>query len=229
MRPPPRLSNVYTPVVLPETAAAAAAAAAGQASGRRKEKILAQRSSRRPPHELRRLRMESGLIASAAGSALVQLGNTQVLCTVTGPVTAASPHVPNHLPLNMDEGVLHVDVKYLPATGFPESAIQAESVTPIDPAEQQQFRGLYSWMVNRETDLSARVLSALEAAVPLRPYPKCAICVQITVLQDDGSIVPVCVTAAVAALTQATIELYDLVTACTVAVVATTKDDCCWC
>jgi exosome complex component MTR3 len=209
MRPPPRLSNCYTPLPLPKNVA----------PKDRKARVLARRGDR-SPHTLRPLRLESNVISSASGSALVELGNTKVLCTVTGPVTTACPQIPSSLQLKMDEGILYVDVKYTPATGYREDKVEA--VSSIDPNQQQQHNKLHSFMLNRESDLSARVLSALQAAVPLRPYPKCAIAIQLTVLQDDGSILPACVTAASLALTQAGIEVYDLVTACSVAVILQT-------
>ena len=73
--------------------------------------------------------------------------------------------------------------------------------------------------MTRETDLSSRLLSALSAAVPLQQYPKCALVVRVSILQDDGSVLPACVTAASLALANASVEMYDLVTCCSVAVV----------
>ena len=182
MRPPPRLSNVYTPAVLPQQ--------------QQSQPIDALRHRcHRAPHELRRLHLTSGLIElqqDTSGSALVQLGHTQVLCTVTGPVTAASSRVPNHLCLTMDEGVLHVEVQYAPASPLLSAAATESSVTPIDPSEagSSAQRGRYAGMVQSETDLATRVSAALQAAVPLRPYPKCALVVRLTVLQDDGGVLP---------------------------------------
>lgn len=227
MRPPPRLSNCYTPLPRPKDDVALSAR-------HNKEQVLSQRSKEgaanhkncRSPHSLRHLLLESNVISSASGSALVELGSTKVLCTVTGPVTASCPAVPPSLQLNMDAGTLYVDVKYTPATGYPQDKI--ETVGNIDPNNnnQQQPSGkLHSFLLQRESDLSARVLSALQAAVPLAPYPKCAIVLQLTVLQDDGSVLAACVTAASLALIQAGIEVYDVVTACSVAVVVLPTTD----
>lgn len=213
MSPPPRLSNCYTPLPRPDKVPRLD----------RKERVLAKRNeSCRSPDALRRLLLESNVISSASGSALVELGNTKVLCIVIGPVTDACPAVPSYVQLNMGVGTLFVDVKYAPATGFPDDKI--ETVGNIDPNQQQQHSKLRTFISHRESDLSVRLLSALQAAVPLAPYPKCAIVLQLTVLQDDGSVLPACVTAACLALVHAGIELYDVVTACSVAVVQTAHE-----
>ncbi|EEC48428.1 predicted protein, partial [Phaeodactylum tricornutum CCAP 1055/1] len=132
------------------------------------------------------------VLEAAQGSALVELGHTKVIGQVLGPVTASSSHLPPSLQLNMEEGVMHFE---LLSTGK-----------------------INSWTIARETDLASNLSDALSASVPLRQYPKCALLVKITVLQDDGSILPACITAATLALADASVEMYDVVAASTVAV-----------
>lgn len=178
----------------------------------------------RPNHSLRRLVLESGILSSTPGSALVELGHTKVLCQVFGPVTAAPDLLPSSVPLSMDEGTLYYEVKYLPHVGYPTSTMVASSVSYIDQSSLFSYGRIHSQIMTRETDLSSRLLSALTAAVPLQQYPKCALVVRVTILQDDGSVLPVCVTAASLALANARVEMYDLVTCCSVAVVRNNDD-----
>lgn len=237
MRPPPRLTTCYTPLPC-------------QQDGKfltmkqRQERVLNQRdgtgngggdngkvNDSRSAHSLRRLLLESNVVGrngSVAGSALVELGHTKVLCTVTGPVTSASSVIPSSVPLSLDRGTLYVEVKYVHTTGFPDDIL--ESVRSIEThkssntsaTSQGQRKSasqlLASGVQTRETDLATKLMTALEAAVPLTSYPKCAIVLHVTVLQDDGNMLAATVTAATMALVDAGMELYDVVTACSVAV-----------
>ena len=174
----------------------------------------------RSEHSLRRLVLHSNVVESAAGSALVELGHTKVICQVIGPITSASKGMPPNLPLNMEEGVLHCEVRYAPHIGYPTASLVNNTVSTMDQSNQLLSSGkVTSWTITRETDLASRLGDCLAAAVPLKQYPKCAILVQVTVLQDDGSVLPACITAASIALADAAVEIYDLVTASTVAVV----------
>ena len=73
--------------------------------------------------------------------------------------------------------------------------------------------------------LSRALHTALAAAVPLSEYPKAALVVHVTVLQDDGSLLPACVAAATVALARARVTLCDVVTAGSVAVVVNDGTD----
>jgi len=211
-----KLSNCYVPLPV---------SASRGALRKDKKELLATRDSgdgqtTRSEHSLRRLLLQSNVIESAAGSALVEIGHTKVICQVIGPITSASKDMPPNLLLNMEEGVLHCQVRYAPHIGYPTAALVNNSVSTMDQSNQLLSSGkVTSWTITRETDLASRLSDSLAAAVPVKQYPKCAILVQVTVLQDDGSILPACITAASIALAGAAIEIYDLVTASTVAVV----------
>lgn len=205
-KPEFKLSNCYVPLELP-----------AQEASEKNERQSGDDQTTRASHSLRRIHIDSHVLQS--GSALVELGHTKVICQVTSPVYAASPLIPSSLQLSVDEGTLYCEVNYLPHASYPTSRILAASATPLDQSHQQfSSSRVNTWRLSRESDLSARLLSALQAAVPLQQYPKCCIRVQVTVLQDDGSVLPACVAAASVALTQASVELYDLVTSCQVAV-----------
>jgi ribonuclease PH len=240
MRPPPRLSNCYVPLPRLNTTATVE-----EFGARRKERILSRRKlphssgydtnpqQQRSTFELRRFRIESNVIQSPsiAGSVLVELGQTKVICTVIGPVTANCPAVPSSFILNMDQGTLHVDVKYIPTTGYPTNHIHVtnsiDATSTAASSQQQQplhHKQRRDFIQERENDISTRIQNALAAAVPLHPYPKCAILVQFTILYDDGGVIPVCMTAASIALMNAGMEVLDVVTACTVAIIAPPHD-----
>jgi exosome complex component MTR3 len=215
-----KLSNCYVPLPLSSLNKLSVS------KDKSKRKLPTERDSgdggetKRNEHSLRRLFLESGVIQSAAGSALVELGHTKVIAQVIGPVTASSDQVPSFLELSMEEGTLHCEIKYAPHTGFPASSLLAASVSTMDHHSTNQLSSgkINMWTITRETDLSSRLSSALAAAVPLKQYPKCALILKVTVLQDDGNVLAACIAAASLALVDAAVEVYDLVTCGSVAV-----------
>lgn len=126
----------------------------------------------------------------ANGSAVVELGGTKVLASVHGPRGASN--------LNFSESaVLSCDVKF--------AAFAAP--TRRDYAQDDD-----------ERKLSLTLQSALAPAVRLAKYPKSSIDVSVLVLQSSGSALAAAVTCASLALAAAGIEMFDLVTCCSVAV-----------
>lgn len=207
-KPPSTLTHSYTPLPLSYKE--------GISSASYREKLLRSRDSGdglpREHHSLRRLRIESAVIASATGSALVELGHTKVLCQVMAPIPSSSSLLPSSLQLSMDDGTLFCEVKYAPHFAFSAVHLTANSVSAVDQ------QGKLPSMFRHESDLSSKLSAAIAAVVPLGQYPKHAIVVQITILQDDGGVLPVCVTAASLALVDAAVEILDTVTCCSTAV-----------
>ena len=175
----------------------------------------------RSPHGLRWLRMETG-ITSATGSALVELGHTKVLCEVLGPTTVPQQNTTTS-PATMDEGTLECHVTYVPHVGYPLTALvgaTASSLSDNSAQPQQPSIGRMNTQIGaQEKELASQLVGSLSAAVPLAAYPKHWIILQITVLQDDGSVLSACTTAASLALVDASVEVYDMVTSSTVAVI----------
>ena len=194
-RPTTRLSNCYVPQPLPS-----------------KEAKLISRTDR-PTHSLRQL-----VIQSSDDSCLVELGHTKVMCRVMAPLYASSPQLPPGVQLNMDQGTLHCEVKYASQIAYPTTTLLATTPSSVDHTQVPTGR-INSWIMTRETELASGLLTALSAAVPLEPYPKACVLVQITVLHDDGSVLPASIFASTVALSQANINLLDTITACSVAVV----------
>lgn len=167
----------------------------------------------RGPLALRRLCLETSVLSTASGSALVELGHTKVLCRVEGPITATD----SFSNTNMDEGVLQCEVKYLPLVGIKPQSSVGNTVTTLD-SQQVSTGRLNAITMKKEADLSSNVHAALLPSVPLEQFPKCLLTVSITILQDDGSALSACIVAASLALADANVELYDMVSSCTVAV-----------
>jgi exosome complex component MTR3 len=164
----------------------------------------------RKPHELRQLCLETSVIAKALGSSLVELGHTKVLCQVSIATTDS-----------VDEGKLECKVKFAPHVGINVISQRSEVVSPLESTVSAGR--LNSQTMVRESSLSSQLHSALIPTIPLQKFPKCAISVHVTILQDDGSGLTACITAASLALVDANVEVYDMVTSCTVAV--GTSDD----
>eukprot|EP00751_Fragilariopsis_kerguelensis_P007500 CAMPEP_0170793418 /NCGR_PEP_ID=MMETSP0733-20121128/22648_1 /TAXON_ID=186038 /ORGANISM="Fragilariopsis kerguelensis, Strain L26-C5" /LENGTH=301 /DNA_ID=CAMNT_0011142375 /DNA_START=19 /DNA_END=922 /DNA_ORIENTATION=- len=181
---------------------------------------------------------ETSVISSALGSSLVELGHTKILAEVH--IAAATTNVSNksssasgnNNEANNDIGCLRCHVKYAPHIGIDQVSQRSRSVTALDGSSNNnnksgtattstQSAGKLNQelTLRRESDLSRRLTAALLPVVILEQYPKCAIVINLTVLQDDGSCLSASITAASMALVDALVELRDVVTSCTVAVV----------
>jgi exosome complex component MTR3 len=209
MRKHSRLSNCYTPLV------------------RFDDSAPGGRSDGRGATDLRNVGLDANFKNSmVAGSCLVEIGNTKVYCSITGP-TAAGVNIPSSVELDMDQGVLSVEASYFGTAAYPESRIRATAALSLEPQSQAQWNRMVSQEIQRrETDLSDRMTTILTKAVPLRNYPKTAVRVHLQVLQDDGGLLTACSVAASIALLDAGFELYDMLMACSVGV--TKEDGVCW-
>ncbi|KAK8379340.1 hypothetical protein O3P69_019316 [Scylla paramamosain] len=63
----------------------------------------------------------------------------------------------------------------------------------------------------RQQEMSRQLKDALESVIVLEKFPKSQIDVYVTVIEDDGSLLGACITAAGLALCHANIDVYDLV------------------
>jgi exosome complex component RRP41 len=146
----------------------------------------------RKPHEIRRLNIQMGVLQShiTGGSALVEMGLTTVLAVVTGPMECA-----RRTDERPDRAIIEVTL----------------SVTPFAVADRRTFNANTD---RRLIEGSLQIQRALEAAVLLHTYPKSRICVDLSVLADDGGRLGAAVNAATLALIDASIPMKDFVCAC---------------
>lgn len=164
----------------------------------------------RTKETLRRLVLETSILTNYAGSSLVELGHTKVL----GQLTISTDG--NHS--LVETGVLLVRVNQVANLALPSSS--SSTVSSLDVAHNNNSNSRKSNSAQGSSvDLEARIHTALLPTLHLADYPKTVLQLDITVLQNDGSLLSACMLAATLALADARVELYDLVTCCEVVVV----------
>ncbi|CAH0475638.1 unnamed protein product [Peronospora belbahrii] len=151
-------------------------------------------TSRQSYDEMRRSFMQLGAVTSAVGSAYVEVGCTRVVCAVYGPRTDTRARREFS-----KEGQLVCDVKYAP---FADKLARRERGQDPD-----------------ETELSTILQEALAPAVMLHKLPKCILSVFVTILEDDGGVFTAAINSASLALADAAVEMYDMVTAASAAII----------
>lgn len=222
-RKPARLSNTYVP--LPT-----------------KKKVDHRRSSQpkiridgRSHQELRPLCLETSILSQPAsdspqismstnykclGSSLVELGHTKVLCEVS-PIHAG-------VVVEGSSSSLQCQVQFAKHMGKNAILQRLHMVSPLDlsttAGEAYSIGKMQNAISQLETDLAQELTIALQPVLQSK-LSKCAILVNLTVLQDDGSVLSTCIGAATLALMDAQVEMTDLVTSCTVAVVSGEEEE----
>lgn len=166
---------------------------------REKERRPDGRSSR---EEQRPIFLKGGVLSNARGSAYFEAGGTKVFCAVHGP--RASPAS------SSTEGVVHCDVRWaefarMQGTGGREVSRRSQSNAEI--------------ATNEERELASSLVRTLTATIRLSSYPKSRIEVSAFVLEDDGCAFSAVITASILALADAGVELCDLVSSASAAVV----------
>ena len=227
-RNPAKLSHCYVPLPVPQRE---------DASSKVTKPIRSD--GRSSTHELRRLCLETSVISKAMGSALVELGHTKVLAEIQ--ITAAKASRPgtasrqqSNNEATTERGSLKCNISYAPHIGMNQVVQQSSSVSPLDGTTSNNNNNsnnqnsaaptvssgkLHQELAVREANLSRKLTEALLPVVVLEQYPKCTLVINITILQDDGSCLSAAITAASMALVDARVELKDMVTSCTVAVI----------
>lgn len=140
--------------------------------------------------EFRAVFLNTGAISQASGSAYAEFNKTKVMAAVYGPRPS--------------------DRK----TSFSEQGRLQCDVRLATFATRQRSKGLAQSADER--DISAVVQAALEAAVQRHTFPKSNVDVYCLVLESGGADAAVAITAASLAIADAGIEMYDLVSACSV-------------
>lgn len=138
--------------------------------------------------ELRPLFMKVGIVTKAQGSAYIEMGDTKLICAVYGPREV----------LKREEfslkGKVSCEFKFMP--------FSRKTYTE----QKQNFE---------EKMLSKCISDALKGVVMLEKFPKAQIDISVQVIQDGGSTLSLAITSASAALTNAGIEMKDMVIGCT--------------
>ena len=194
------LSNLYVPRVLPTL------------SGTIEEEIRTKKiiegeafvgqPTRRDKHEFRSIHCEPGVVFGASGSGYFEIGDTKVLCSVHGP-RAVQRNI-------VESGQLDCEVRYAPFAKRPDSNSEASGGSG----------GGGAGISSSERQISQMMREALMGSIRLDQYPKMVISIYVIILQSSGSIggdLSSSINCGSLALADASIELLDFVTACTVA------------
>lgn len=144
--------------------------------------------------ELRRVKIEVGVLKNADGSAYIEFGKNKIVVAVYGPKEAHPKHIA--LP---DRSILRCRYHMQPF-----SVDERKNPAPS----------------RREIEISKVTREALEPALILEDYPRTVIDVFIEVLQSDGGSRCAGITAASVALADAGINMRDMVAACAAGKVA---------
>jgi exosome complex component MTR3 len=145
---------------------------------------------------------ELGVVAGASGSARWQMGETDVVCAIYG------PRAPQRSTAVDDKARLECEFRYAPFLNKPQNT------TGVNPNDTMASDSL-----TLEKYLSGIVIESLQGSLFLDNYPKMVISIVINVMATSGQIgldVSSAITCASLALADASIEMHDLVSACTV-------------
>ncbi|MCS7104525.1 MAG: exosome complex exonuclease Rrp41 [Thermofilaceae archaeon] len=137
-------------------------------------------------NELRKFRVEAGVLKNADGSAYIELGRNKIMVAVYGPKEVHPRHeaLPDRMLLRCRYSMLPFSV-----------ADERKSPSPT----------------RREVEISKVIREALEPAIFLEEYPRTSTDVFIEVIEADGSTRVASITAAAVALADAGIPMKDLV------------------
>jgi len=153
-----------------------------------KKKTQWSRVDGREYNQLRPIRIESGVIPNADGSAYIEMGRNKIMCGVFGPREMHPKHQ-----AKPNVAVLRCRYHMAPFSVDPRRS----------PAPSR-----------RDQEISMVTRSALESAVFLERYPRASIDVYVEVLEADGGTRCASINAAAVALVDAGIPMKDLVVAC---------------
>ncbi len=155
---------------------------------KRKSSKKFERVDGRKVDELRPIKIETGIIPNADGSAYIEMGRNKIVAGVYGP---REMH-PKRLS-KPNKGVLRVRYHMSPFSVDPRRS----------PAPSR-----------RDTEISMVMTDALEPALFLERYPRSVIDVFVEIIQADGGTRCASINAAAVALVDAGIPMKDLVAAC---------------
>ncbi len=155
---------------------------------KRKSRKKTARYDGRKPDEIRPLKIVSGVLPNADGSAYIEMGRNKIIVGVFGP---REMH-PKRLS-QPDRAVLRCRYHMAPFSVDPRRS----------PAPSR-----------RDTEIGMVMRFALEPAIFLERYPRAAIDVYAEILEADGGTRTACINAATVALVDAGIPMRDLVSSC---------------
>jgi len=143
----------------------------------------------RRPNETRRLRCRLNVLERADGSAYLEMGNTKVLVSVSGPQEVTRRRDAQH-----DSAVVKASFSYAPFAGI---------------ERKERHRG-----DRKQVEATLALQSVFSTAVLTELYPRSQINISAVVLDADGGELCAAINATSLALQAAGVALKDVVTAC---------------
>lgn len=164
-------------------------------------------NSKRSTKELRCVSIDRNILSKSNGSSIIEIGNTRkVICNVHGPRSSSLSFNKTQHNEFQGDGTLNCEIRYAPYYSMDDNNNNTSSS-------------------NKEIELSERIRDVMLRSIPIHKLSKSVIDIYIMVLQDDdndgssSSIFNACIISASIALADAGIELYDMISSCSVAVV----------
>lgn len=145
------------------------------------------RQDGRKMDELRSVFLRSGVVSPARGSAYIEMQRTKVTCAVYGPRESTRQQEFSQ------KGKLTCEFKF----------------APFSCCQRRQFI-----QDSEEKEFSSFIVQALEPAICLEKFPKAQVDIFISVIENDGNALSAGILCASIALGQAGIEMYGLVSSC---------------
>ncbi|TVY81639.1 Exosome complex component ski6, partial [Lachnellula suecica] len=140
-------------------------------------------------NELRRLNAEISTQAAADGSSYLEMGNTKVICTVTGPTEGGNR------PGGSDKAGVTVEISIAGFSGV-----------------DRKKRGRND---KRVSEMQTTISNAFSQSLFTHLYPHSTIALSLHILSQDGSLLAACLNASTLALIDAGIPMRDYICACT--------------
>ncbi|MCJ1445651.1 MAG: Exosome non-catalytic core component [Stictis urceolatum] len=151
-------------------------------------------------NELRRMHAQISTQAAADGSSYLEMGNTKVICTVSGPV-------------EVRRGAAGAVVSGSAGSGGDEKASVVVEVSVAGFSGVDRKRILRT--DKRISELQQTISSAFSSTLFTHLYPRSTISVSLHVLAQDGAVLAACLNACTLALVDAGIPSSDYLVACT--------------
>ncbi|KAF2274350.1 ribosomal protein S5 domain 2-like protein [Westerdykella ornata] len=153
-------------------------------------------------NELRRIHAQLSVQAAADGSSYFELGNTKVLCTVTGPAE-----------IRYGQGGQTGGGKATGGGGDGEAKVEVEiGFAGFSGVERRRRRA-----DKRTLELQHTLRTAYTTLLLTHLYPHSTISLHLHILSQDGSLLAACINAATLALIDAGIPMTNYLVACTAA------------
>jgi exosome complex component RRP41 len=149
-------------------------------------------------NELRRLTAQISTQPAADGSSYLEMGNTKVICTVTGPTEhSLASHIGPRQQQHGDGENAEISVT-VSLAGF--SSVERKRTGRND---------------KKVTELQSTMCSTFSSALFLNLYPYSTLSISLHVLGQDGSLLAACINAATLALIDAGVPMRDYICAAT--------------